>query len=97
MRIYDVFQEKWITESEIDSIAPPERYIYIDVPDVPPYPPVGESRKSLEEVIAAIEFCNGGEGVDCTDCLYEGADCQIDKLLNDALYYLKRYKKGVYG
>jgi len=30
MKIYDVFAEEFITENEIDPIAPPERYIYID-------------------------------------------------------------------
>ena len=30
MKIYDIFAEEFITESEIDPVAPPERYIYID-------------------------------------------------------------------
>ena len=30
MKIYDVFEEKYITEDEISQNAPPERYIFID-------------------------------------------------------------------
>ena len=93
MRIYDVFQEKWITPNEIDNMAPPERYIYID--DVinfesPHY------QKTLKEVINAIEICLNSDSIGCDNCAYEGEDCQVDKLLNDALYYLKQYERNIY-
>ena len=92
MKIYDIFQEKWIMPDEIDSIAPPERYIYVDVPNLEPEP---HYQKSLKEVIDAIEICLNSDSIGCDNCAYKGEDCQIDKLLSDALYHLKQYR-GIY-
>ena len=46
MKVYDVFQGKWVMPDEVDNIAPPERYIYIDVPDLEPQ----DEYKSLDIV-----------------------------------------------
>ena len=92
MKIYDVFQEKWIIPDEIDDIAPPERYIYIDVPNIELH-----YQKSLKEVVNAIEICINSNSIGCDNCVYEGEDCQLDKLLSDALYYLKQYERSIYG
>jgi len=72
MKVYDVFKEEWISENEIDNMAPPERYIYIDAPNIEPKP---HYQKTLKEVINAIEICLNSDSIGCDNCAYEGEDC----------------------
>ena len=89
MRIYDLVEEKWITENEINNIAPPERYIYVDVPNLEPEC----NHNSLDKTVAALDYCIVDK---CKHCLYFNKGC-IDSLLKDAKYYLEQYKKSLEG
>jgi len=92
MKVYDVFQEEWISENEIDIIAPPERYIYVDIPNLESQ----DKHKSLDMVVTAVELCTSNRPKVCEHCPYDGTIC-VDVLLKDVKYYLERYKRSLYG
>ena len=54
--------------------------------------------KTLDEVIKAIDFCKSGDLSKCKDCPYIGT-CELDyaALSDDALHYLKEYRKLLEG
>lgn len=93
MKIYDVFQERWITPNEVDSIAPPERYIYVDVPNLEPKYDFELQNKhnSLDIAIVALDYCIVDE---CEHCPYFNKGC-IDVLLKDIKYHLEQYKRSI--
>lgn len=88
MKVYDVFAEEWVTPDEIDIIAPPERYIYMDDSNAP-FIPYVRKNKSVDEVIEAIKCCPAGNK--CNFCSYSDKGC-VDTLLVDAQYHLERYR-----